>query len=139
MSQTFQKPLKIGQFWPGFSNRVRFPDSSVRTVGRMKIPNPSPRMGMISRPFWYIADPPDRNPTEELILGQTDKQTNRQTNRHPYLINIIRLGLRPSLHPLRGSITFGDPPSHVAYRPKHFYHLLGLRPSLDPLRGSPVP
>ena len=94
-------------------NGVRFPASSVRTFGRMQIPKLSPWMGMISRPFWYIAEPPDRNPTEELILGQTDKQTNRQTNRHPYLINIIRLGLRPSLDPLRGSITFGDPPSHI--------------------------
>ena len=37
----------------------------------MKILMASPWMGMISRPFWYIADPPDRNPTEEIGNGQT--------------------------------------------------------------------
>ena len=49
---------------------------------------------------------------------RTNKQTNRQTDRHPYSINIYRLGLRPSPVALRAA--------RIGLRPTIFYNSSNL-------------
>ena len=102
MCQIFQKPLKIGHFWPVFLPVSGFrPIASGQLTGRIsnyKVVLPRYFVLRLIYNMFTLVQYPRRS-------SGTSTQTNKQTDRQTNLIILIysRLGLRPSTPSLRGN------------------------------------